>query len=361
MRQFLSVLVLLCLLPWQSNVSAQEVRYEIRFPDLPGYTTLKCDFHIHTVFSDGEVWPTVRVREAWREGLDCIALTDHIEHHRHAADVSEDMNRVRERAADLARQLNILLIRGGEMTKETPPGHFNAIFVKDLGPLNDPDLLKQARLATEQGGFVFWNHPWGKWTDTHETLHRNGWLRGIEVCNGPEEPRLANNFRIGLEKNLTLLGNSDIHPPETRTRSTADDHRTMTLVFARQRSIKAVKEALGERRTAVWFHGQVIGRQEWLAPLFERSISDLRPTRREGDRLWLTAENLTSTDIQLERTGRVGPPTLTLPAQATTSFWIAVEPGRPAPSELPYVATNFFIGPDKPLPVKLKIAGSQPE
>ena len=53
------------------------VRTPIRLPDLPGYLTLKCDLHIHTVFSDGLVWPTVRVEEAWREGLDAIAITDH--------------------------------------------------------------------------------------------------------------------------------------------------------------------------------------------------------------------------------------------------------------------------------------------
>ena len=45
-------------------------------PDLPGYVTLKCDFHMHTVFSDADVWPTVRIDEALREGLDAIAITD---------------------------------------------------------------------------------------------------------------------------------------------------------------------------------------------------------------------------------------------------------------------------------------------
>ena len=30
---------------------------KINFPDIPGYQTLKCDLHIHTVFSDGSVWP----------------------------------------------------------------------------------------------------------------------------------------------------------------------------------------------------------------------------------------------------------------------------------------------------------------
>ncbi|HBG87129.1 MAG TPA: hypothetical protein DEG09_08890 [Marinilabiliaceae bacterium] len=47
-------------------------RKEIRIPNVLGYQTLKCDFHMHTIFSDGDVWPAVRVQEAWEEGLDAI-------------------------------------------------------------------------------------------------------------------------------------------------------------------------------------------------------------------------------------------------------------------------------------------------
>ena len=55
-------------------------RNEIVIPGFDGYMTLKCDFHIHTCFSDGTVWPNVRVDEAWQEGLDAIAMTDHLEY-----------------------------------------------------------------------------------------------------------------------------------------------------------------------------------------------------------------------------------------------------------------------------------------
>ena len=48
-------------------------------PDVEGYKTLKGDFHIHTVFSDATVWPTTRVQEAIWEGLDVIAITDHVD------------------------------------------------------------------------------------------------------------------------------------------------------------------------------------------------------------------------------------------------------------------------------------------
>jgi len=127
MRHFwLSVTAfLLSLLP---QVASAQVRHEIAFPDLPGYVTLKCDFHMHTVFSDGLVWPTVRVDEAYRTGLDAIALSDHIEYQPHKDDIPTNHNRPYEIALGRAKELGVLLIRGVEITRDTPPGHFNAIF-----------------------------------------------------------------------------------------------------------------------------------------------------------------------------------------------------------------------------------------
>ena len=83
--------------------AADPVRREIAFPDLPDYQTLACDFHMHTVFSDGAVWPTVRVNEAWRQGLDAIAITDHVEYQPHKDDVPTQHNRPYDIAAGAAR------------------------------------------------------------------------------------------------------------------------------------------------------------------------------------------------------------------------------------------------------------------
>lgn len=41
-------------------------RNEIQVPDLDGYTTLKCDFHMHSVFSDGLVWPDLKALVCFR-------------------------------------------------------------------------------------------------------------------------------------------------------------------------------------------------------------------------------------------------------------------------------------------------------
>ena len=62
-----------------SGLNAQDgARRNFNIPDVPGYHTLKCDFHIHTVFSDGLVWPSLRVLEAWQAGMAVMAITDQI-------------------------------------------------------------------------------------------------------------------------------------------------------------------------------------------------------------------------------------------------------------------------------------------
>jgi len=85
--------------------TANQARHEIQIPDILGYYTLKCDLHMHTVFSDGSVWPTVRVKEAWIEGLDAIAITDHREYQPHKELLSTDLNQTYNQAKNLADDL----------------------------------------------------------------------------------------------------------------------------------------------------------------------------------------------------------------------------------------------------------------
>ncbi len=122
----------------QASLVLGQVRREIHVPDILGYKTLKCDFHMHTIFSDGYVWPTVRVDEAWQEGLDAIAITDHIEYRPHKQDLVADLNRSYEIALPQAKEKGLLLVKAAEITRETPPGHFNALFIDDVTPLDRP-------------------------------------------------------------------------------------------------------------------------------------------------------------------------------------------------------------------------------
>jgi len=268
--------------------TAEDVRREIAFPHLAGYQTLVCDLHMHTVFSDGQVWPKVRVDEAWRQGIDLISITDHIEYQPHQADVPTNHNRPYELARGAAAERNLLIARGAEITRDTPPGHFNAIFLQDANPLATTELVDAIRIANKQGAFVTWNHQgWkgaerGAWRDIHTTLLDNHWLHAMEVCNG--ESYYPDAHRWCLEKGLTMIGASDIHEPDLRRQSSPSDHRTLTLVFARERTLPAIQEALREGRTVVWFNDQLIGEPRWLTPLFAGSVGGFGGPQRQVGR-----------------------------------------------------------------------------
>jgi len=104
--------VMVCLVSLLTSNLSSAQRQLNNLPDIPGYKTLKGDFHIHTVFSDGEVWPTFRVDEAVREGLDVIAITDHIEYLPHKSYITASHNDPYEVAHGYAKERNIILIKG---------------------------------------------------------------------------------------------------------------------------------------------------------------------------------------------------------------------------------------------------------
>jgi hypothetical protein len=337
---------------------AAEVRHEIQFPDLDGYQTIACDLHMHTVFSDGTVWPPVRVAEAWRQGLDAISITDHIEYQPHKDDLRTNHNRPCDLAVGPAKAHGLLLARGAEISRDTPPGHFNAIFLNDINPLDAEDFLEVIKRANEQGAFVFWNHhEWkgpanGGWLDVHTTMYKNKWLHGMEVANG--ETYYPSAHKWCLEKNLTMMGTSDIHEPDRRDRSTVNGHRTMTLVLVKHRTLDGLKEALRQGRTIIWYKNQLIGRKEWLEPLFAKCVGVSSPNVRSGRNTWVEIRNECDADIHLERTGGVGPAKLVLPATATTLVKTTVGEAT-GPVKLNYKATNFLIAPEAGLPVVITI------
>ena len=253
-------------------------------PDLKGYVTLKCDFHMHTMFSDGTVWPTVRIDEAAREGIDAISITDHLEYRpylQNLADLTKlsikdiSFNTSYELALPNAKNRNVILIRGSEITRAMPPGHHNAIFLTNSDELSTPEYMDAFRAAKAQNAFIFWNHPgWLSqqpdttlWWPEHTQLLEQGMMHGIEVVNGEYYPEV---HRWCLEKKLTMIGNTDVHAPMPVF--TAGRHRTMTLVFAKERTPEAIYEALKDRRTAVYHEEYVIGEEKYLKELFENAV-----------------------------------------------------------------------------------------
>jgi predicted metal-dependent phosphoesterase TrpH len=339
------------------------VRRPLRVPDIPGHRTLQCDFHTHTVFSDGSVWPDVRAEEAWREGLDAIAITDHIEHQPHKDDLPTKHERSYEIARPHGDELDLLVIRGSEVTRKMPPGHVNAIFLKEVTPLDTPEWRDALRAAKEQGAFLFWNHPgWtgqqpdgvARWYPEHDEILQAGLLHGIEVVNSREYYPEAH--RWSLEKALTPLASSDIHAPLNLDYHVHEgDHRPLTLVFARERSLDGIREALFARRTAAWSGQMLVGREELLRPLVEAAITLENPRLQvvAGRGAYLRLRN--DSDLRLELSlpeptgGLVAPKKAVVAAMGTSLLQIraakeaAVGPVR---LELAYTIANLKIAPD---------------
>ncbi|MGN0002882.1 MAG: Sb-PDE family phosphodiesterase [Sphingobacterium composti] len=271
----------------------QKKREIINIPQVNGLTVLKCDFHMHTVFTDGHVWPNVRVQEAWKEGLDAISFTEHIEYRPHSADVKPNPMRPHELAKNLAAENNLILIKGTEVTRNTPPGHFNALFIQDdkdfvVDRSNDLDE-KAIQAVVNQKAFIFWNHPGWKatqipgsyeWLPFVEKMYKEKNLHGIEVVNGFGFHKKALDW--ALDRNLTILGNTDIHNLIAHDYDIERKgvHRTMTLVMAKDRSASSIREALEKGNTVVWSSKYLFGKEENVRNLFNACVK-VSPTYHE--------------------------------------------------------------------------------
>jgi hypothetical protein len=248
----------------------------ISFPDTEDYLTLSTDLHTHSVFSDGHVWPNIRVAEAQKDSIDVLAITEHLEYQPHINQIPhEDRNSSYVEAKKSASGSDLIVINGSEITREMPPGHINAVFVKDANKLHnmDPKLLPEAKElieeraqgaelpeeemrvienyalgnlwpalealveAKKQGAFVFWNHPmWGsqapdgiaRLDEMHKEFIEKGLLHGIEIVNTNTYSEEA--FNIALENNLALIGTSDVHNLiEWDYDASKNEHRPITL------------------------------------------------------------------------------------------------------------------------------------
>ena len=316
----------------------------ISIPDIPGYKTLKGDFHMHTVFSDGLVWPTVRIDEAVNEGLDVIAITDHIEYRPHLSDVPSDHNRSYDIEKPYADKKNIILVKGTEITRAMPPGHFNALFINDAAAIAKDDFKEAVKEAKRQGGFIIWNHPGWKaqqpdttrWFDLHTWLYENGLMNGIEICNDKEYYPIV--FDWALKKKLTIFANSDIHGPIGTEYDLVNSHRPVTLVFAKERTIEAIKDALIAGQTAAFTENMVRGSEEWLKSLFSACVT----ISREGKKIELVNQSGIDFDVE-DDSGSVKSVHLNAKASVTIN----------SSKALNLIIKNFELAPGKYLEVVL--------
>lgn len=328
--------------------AAAQKRDPLPVPDIPGYKTLKCDFHMHTVFSDGEVWPTTRVVEAWRDGLDAISITDHDDYRPRAEDVKKDISRPYTIAAPVARRMGIILIPGAEITKGDI--HFNALFVTEPNRFAGLDLMSALKEGRQQGAFLFWNHPgWRKktaWFPEIAAAYDAGLFDGIELVNGATF--YADAFPWIEEKKLTILSNSDVHTPMMP--QGLRPGRPVTLVFSSSADANGIREALKARRTAAWMGGELWGAEQYMRALWMASVQTL-----DGGRaLW--NRSAIPFHIKVRRT----PPWMTvrdvnLEPESIQALRLTVAKNAPSPAsgEVEIEIANVHVAPGKNLTVRV--------
>lgn len=298
----------------------------IAFPNTAeGKSVLAVDLHTHSVFSDGNVWPTIRVDESRRDCLTAMAVTEHLEWQPHKDDIPHpDRNRSFEVAQQHVerRDVPLLLIPGAEITRFFPPGHVNAIFIEDANKLLFPrgnrqkPLIKESKqaidAAAKQNAFMFWNHPY--WTrdfangivelsDMHRELIAQNKLHGIEVANGDHFSEEA--LQIALDNNLAILGTSDIHGLIDWDYDIANGgHRTATLVVSEEPTLAGIEKAIRANKTVAIFKKTLIGRDAELQQVLSGMLTlEVGEYRRRSTVLNISIHNHGPIDLMLRNVG----------------------------------------------------------
>lgn len=359
---------------------------KITFPDTAQYKTLVLDPHTHTVFSDGHVWPRIRVGEALRDGLDALAITDHLEYQPHLEDIPHpDRNRAYQEAKTAARGRSLIIVPGAEITRLAPASHMNAIFIKDANlllrahapsePFDAGDYRRKAELwpaqlaveaANEQGAFVFWNHAY--WTpdfptgipimpEFHQKNIKAGLLHGIEIANGQNYSE--ETFQMALDHNLTLIGVSDVHRLiDWDYEPHKGGHRPVTLVLAKERTSESIKEALFDRRTVVWFKNSLMGRPQHLGPLLEASLSLHDASYGKGEILNVSISNASDADFHLLNKSKYSffrnTDLIIVGQHSTETIMVKTGGSEISEAELEFEVLNAFITPKQTASITLK-------
>ena len=299
-------------------------RKEVILPQVNGYNVYKADLHTHTVFSDGHVLPRFRMNEAWQDGLDVVAVTEHIEYRPHEATFYDylkgytdkehmpgvkglekgkqlvDLNYSVNETLKEAKKYGITIIPGTEITRNgTTVGHFNALFTTDNNTIYDKDPVQAVRNAKAQGALVMHNHPgWRKesldYTETEKTVYDEGLVDGVEVMNGAEfYPLIIDRVR---ERGLFIAANSDIHSSTANDYRLTGNLRPMTLILAKDKSLKSLREALEAKRTIALGYNTLCGEEKLLNDFF---VASVKLTEIDEDSWMLT--NMTSVPYVLKK------------------------------------------------------------
>jgi hypothetical protein len=155
---------------------------------------------------------------------------------------------------------------------------------------------------------MIWNHPgWSaqitdsmKWYPKHTELYDQNLLNGIEIHN--EREYYPKVFQWALDKSLTIFANSDIHAPIDFLFDPAKrEHRAMTIVLAKDRSIEGIKEAFINHRTLAIFDEKIYGSKQYAKPFLENCIvvSENITIPGRTDEIYISLTNISDFPIHL--------------------------------------------------------------
>ena len=331
--------------------NGKPVRTEIVLPQVDGLNCYTADLHTHTIYSDGEITPEERVLEAWCDGLDILAMTDHIETRRQERNllkflkgyspdkkgfepinvrcsrgipadergIVSDLNLSTELAREAVKSYpELTIIKGAEISREPVKlGHYCALFTKDNNVLYSTDDAQTIRNARAQGAIITHNHPGWERTSTDMTefekkVYAEGLIDGIEVSNGSSfYPKIVGR---AVEKQLYMVSATDIHSTTASVFGKHNFYRNMTLIFAKDKSEKELRKALLSCKTLGYCGGNIIGEESLLSKFFKASVTaKYVGVTKKGIAISLT--NHTSIDYLLKYNGVV----VTVPAFRTVS------------------------------------------
>lgn len=329
-------------------------RTEIILPQVNGLNVYKADLHTHSIYSDAELTPEERVKEAWFDGLDIFAMTDHVEYRRHEPNMLKflkgytggevkkavNSNVIRKAATEhgILADLNLptklaqkaakaygdalLIIPACEITREPKTiGHFNALFTTDNNAIYDTDPLQSLRNAKKQGALITQNHPgWSRKTCDITEFEQKAFdeklIDGVEIMNGywfyPKAMQRC------VDWNLYMLGCTDIHNRTNHYRQNGY-FRTMTLIFAKENTSKAIRKALEKGHTLAYSAGNIAGDAKLLQDFFKASVSYKFLSRGKKGAATYALTNTTSLDYKI----RVGKRVYELPAFQTITISVS--------------------------------------
>lgn len=307
-------------------------RKEIFIPQVNGFNVYKADLHTHTMYSDGQVLPKYRIREAWQDGLDIIAVTEHVEYrpveedlvkyldkytdkkrkeavnHRIISEAATkdgimvDLNTAVQISQKLAKSYGLTVIPGLEITRDANEiGHFNALFTTDNNLIYDPDPYQAILNAKAQNAIIQHNHPgWRRtklgFSEWQKKVYGEGLVDGVEVVNGDEiYPGIVDRC---VQGGMYITANTDIHATTAADYRVNGTDRPMTLIFAKDQSLESVREALEAQRTLALAYNNLWGADQLLKDLF---MACVKVENVSGRKYKLT--NLSSIPFVLQQDG----------------------------------------------------------